>query len=70
MVFGQYPTEQKPYVVEYLVGSDTKLLRNVSGLIPALRYRAYITAFNSGGEGPKSDAIVFETRATSEYNSH
>ncbi|XP_065067285.1 fibronectin type III domain-containing protein-like isoform X2 [Rhopilema esculentum] len=64
VVFGQYPTEQKPYVVEYLVGSDTKLLRNVSELIPALRYRAYITAFNSGGEGPKSDAIVFETRAT------
>ena len=66
MVFGEYPTEVKPYVAEYLVGSDVNYLQNISRLVPALRYRAYITAFNSGGEGPKSPAIVFETRATSE----
>ena len=53
-------------MVEYLIGSDVNNLKNVSGLIPALRYQAYITAFNSAGEGPRSSTIVFETRVTSE----
>eukprot|EP00794_Sanderia_malayensis_P005991 gene5991-6687_t len=58
------PTAAKPAVVEYLVGSDTRLLQNISGLVPALRYHVYMTAFNSGGEGPRSNVLVFETRAT------
>lgn len=66
VVFGVYPTEQKPYMAEYVIGSDVNSLKNLSNLIPAIRYRAYITAFNSAGEGPRSQTVVFETRGTSE----
>ncbi len=59
------PTAEKPHMVEYLVGTELRMSQNISGLVPSLRYHAYVTAFNTGGEGPKSGVLVFETRATS-----
>jgi hypothetical protein len=39
----------------------TKTEETVTGLTPYTKYNMAIKAFNSGGEGPQSDEISFDT---------
>lgn len=41
--------------------------QNVTGLTPFTSYTLAIKAFNSGGEGPPSDEVKFDTLEDGEY---